>query len=164
MVKPPPGGGGPPGGPSRCRDASQVVFASRIPLRLLMTRGLVVESCADLVWKLSFVLVLGHLLHSGLVRGTTWGCLWGPGGLPQGARRLPRDNPRRPKPRPWRVSGPKLSKFTGLGAIRGPKSINSYVLVTSMAPNLINSYGLVTYVAQIFKIHMVWWHPWPLAY
>ncbi len=71
----------------------------------LRTRGLVVKSCAVPVWRFSCVLILGHWPHIGPVRGTTLGCLWGPGGLPNGAWRLPRDNPRRPKPPPWSAFG-----------------------------------------------------------
>jgi hypothetical protein len=85
-----------------------IVFASRIPPRLLRTRGLVVKSCADPVWKLSFVSILGHWPHIGPIPGTTLGCLWGPGGLPKGARRLPRDNFRRPTPCPWSAFGVPL--------------------------------------------------------
>ena len=66
------------------------------------------KSCAVPVWKLSFVLILGHWPHIGPVPGATLGCLWGPGGLPNGARRFPRDNPRRPKPPPWSASGVPL--------------------------------------------------------
>ncbi len=90
---------------TRCRAS---VFASRTPPRFLRTRGLVVKSCAVPVWKLSFVLILGHWPHIGPVPGATLGCLWGPGGLPKGSRRLPRDNPRRPKPRPWSAFGVPL--------------------------------------------------------
>ncbi len=39
-----------------------IVFASRIPPRLLRIRGLVVKSCAVPVWKLSFGSILGHCL------------------------------------------------------------------------------------------------------
>ena len=63
-----------------------------------------VKSCAVPVWKLSFFLILGPWPHIGPVPGTTLGCLWGPGGLPSGARRLPRDKTRRPKPPSWTAS------------------------------------------------------------
>ncbi len=101
----------------------QIVFASRIPPRLLRTRGLVAESCAVPVWKLSFVLILGHWPHIGPVPGATLGCLWGPGGLPKGARRLPRDNPRRPKPFPWIAFGLPLGAGPPEGG-RGPQGDN----------------------------------------
>ena len=47
----------------------------------------------------------------------TLGCLWGPGSLPNEVRRLPRDNPRRPKPPPWSASGDRASR-EGPGASR----------------------------------------------
>ena len=89
----------------------------------MRTRGLVVKSCAVPVWKLSFVLILGHWPHIGPVPGATLGCLWGLGGLPKGARRLPRDNPRRPKPRPWSASGVPLGAGPPEGG-RGPQGDN----------------------------------------
>ena len=46
-----------------------------------------VKSSAVPVWKLSFVLILGHWPHIGPVLGATLGCLWGPG-LPRGAGSL----------------------------------------------------------------------------
>ncbi len=84
---------------------SQIVFASRVPLRLSRTSGLAGKSCAISVRRPSFVLMLGHWPHIGPVPGATLGCLWGPGGFPKGAQRIPRDNPRRPKPFPWSASG-----------------------------------------------------------
>ncbi len=91
-----------------------IVFVSSIPFRLVRTRGLVVKSCAASVWKLSFVSLLGHWPQIGPVQATL-GCLWGPGGLPKEARRFPRENPRRPKPRPWSVFG----VFVGAGPPEG---------------------------------------------
>jgi hypothetical protein len=55
--------------------------------------------------------------HIGPVPGATLGCLWGPGSLPNEVRRLPRDNPRRPKPPPWSASGDRASR-EGPGASR----------------------------------------------
>ena len=60
---------------------------------------------------------LGHWPHIGPVPGATLGCLWGPGSLPNEVRRLPRDNPRRPKPPPWSASGGRASRG-GPGASR----------------------------------------------
>ncbi len=78
------------------------LFSLRVfRLGFFRTRGLVAKCRAVPVWKLSFVLILGHWPHIGPVLGATLGCLRGPGGLPKEARGLPRDNPRRPKPRPW---------------------------------------------------------------
>ena len=68
------------------------------------------------------MLILGHWPHIGPVRATL-GCLWGPGGLPKGARRLPRDNPRRPKPFPWSASGLPLGAGPPEGG-RGPQGDN----------------------------------------
>ena len=103
----------------RARCFAKILLAS-IGLR---TRGLVVKSCAVPVWRLSFVLILGHWPHIGPVPGATLGCLWGPGGLPNGARRLPRDNPRRPKPPPWSASGVPLGAGPPEGG-RGPQGDN----------------------------------------
>ena len=85
--------------------------------------GLVVKSCAIPVWKLSFVLILCPWPHIGPVPGATLGCLWGPGCLPKRARRLPRDNPRRPKPFPWIASGLPLGAGPPEGR-RGPQGGN----------------------------------------
>ena len=71
----------------------------------------------------SFVFILDHWLHIGPVPGATLGCLWGPRGLPKGARRLPRDNPRRPKPFPWSASGLPLGAGPPEGR-RGPQGGN----------------------------------------
>ena len=111
-----------------CRSAyfhmkSEIVFASRVPPRLSMTSGLMGKSCAISVRRPSFVLILGHWPHIGPVPGATLGCLWGPGGLPKGARRLPRDNPRRPKPFPWSASGLPLGAGPPEGG-RGPQGDN----------------------------------------
>ena len=54
--------------------------------------------------------------HIGPVPGATLGCLWGPGSLPRGARRLPRDNSRQPKPRPWSAFGVPLGAGPPEGA------------------------------------------------
>ena len=58
--------------------------------------------CLGLVW-FQVLLSCGQLCSS--VPGATLGCLGWPGGLPRGARRFPRKNPRRPKPFPWSASG-----------------------------------------------------------
>ncbi len=100
-----------------------IVFATRSPLRLLRTRGLVVKSCAVPVWRFSFVLILGHWPHIGPVPGASLGGLRGPGGFPNGARRFPSDNPRRPKPSPSRASGVLLRAGPPDGG-RGPQGDN----------------------------------------
>ena len=82
-----------------------------------------VKSCAVPVWKLSFVLILGPWPHIGPVPGATLGCLWGPGGLPSGARRLPRDKTRRPKPPSWTASRVPLGTGPPEGG-RGPQGDN----------------------------------------
>ena len=77
------------------------------------TRGLVAKCCAIPVWRPSFVLFLGHWPHIGPVPGATLGCLWGPGGLPTGARGPPRDNPDDPN----HVLGVPLGCLWGPGGL-----------------------------------------------
>ena len=57
------------------------------------------------------------------VLGATLGCLSGNGGFPKGARRLPRENPRRPKPFPWSASGLPFGAGPPEGG-RGPQGDN----------------------------------------
>ena len=100
------------------------LFSLRVfRLGFLRTSGLVGKSCAISVRRRSFVLILDHWPHIGPVPGATLGCLWGPGGFPKGARRLPRDNPRRPKPFPWIASGLLLGAAPPEGG-RGPQGDN----------------------------------------
>ena len=100
------------------------MFSLRVfRLGFFRTRGLAAKCCAAPVWKLSFVLILGHWPHIGPVPGATLGLLWGPGGLPKGALRPPRDNPRRPTPRPWSASGVPLGAGPPEGG-RGPQGDN----------------------------------------
>ena len=109
--------------------AGLIVFASRIPPRLLRTRGLVAKCCAVPVWRPSFVLILGHWPHIGPVPGATLGCLWGPGGLPTGARGPPRDNPDDPN----HVLGVPLGCLWGPGGLpRGAGSLQETTQATKM--------------------------------
>ena len=110
-----------PGAP---RPTNHKLFSLRVfRLGFLRTSGLVGKSCAISVRRPSFVLILSHWPHIGPVPGPTLGCLWGPGGFPKGARRLPRDNPRRPKPFPWIASGLPLGAGPPEGR-RGPQGGN----------------------------------------
>ena len=107
-----------------------IVFASRIPPRLLRTRGLVVKSCAVPVWKLSFVLILGHWPHIGPVLGATLGCLWGPGGLPRGPGGFQETTPDDPN----RVLGVPLGCLWGPGFPRGAGSLQETTQATQNGP------------------------------
>ena len=63
----------------------KIVFASRIPPRLLRTRGLVVKICAAPERKFSFVLILCHCLICARP--------WNDFGVPVGAGRLRKGSP-----------------------------------------------------------------------
>ncbi len=108
----------------------RIVFASRIPPRLLRTRGLVVKSCAVPVWKLSFVLILGHCLILASSLDRLWGAFGGREASQRGPESLQETTPDDPN----RVLGVPLGCLWGPGLPRGAGGLKETTQATQKGP------------------------------